>query len=189
MLLLGLTGDLAPLCGLKKLDVLNVCDTNLEGATTVAAFQAAKEGVACAVGRYGNEQTPLWRAADCGHVRTTQMLLAGVRRGRRRGRWRGGEEGGVGVVGVRGGGKGRGGWWMWIVRRWRMVLTTALVQAATKGFVEVVRFLVEEGKADVDKAKTDDGSTPSSWRRRRGTRRSCASWWRRARRTWTRRTG
>ena len=28
---------------------------------------------------------------------------------------------------------------------------TALVQAATKGFVEVVRFLVEEGKADVDK--------------------------------------
>ena len=37
---------------------------------------------------------------------------------------------------------------------------TALVQAADKGFVEVVRFLVEEGKADVDKAKTDDGATP-----------------------------
>ena len=71
----GLTGDLAPLCGLKELEVLNVCDTNLEGATTVAAFQAAKEGVACAVGRYGNEETPLWRAANCGHVRTTQMLL------------------------------------------------------------------------------------------------------------------
>ena len=28
---------------------------------------------------------------------------------------------------------------------------TALFQAANKGFVEVVRFLVEEGKADVDK--------------------------------------
>ena len=28
---------------------------------------------------------------------------------------------------------------------------TALFQAATQGFVEVVRFLVEEGKADVDK--------------------------------------
>ena len=28
---------------------------------------------------------------------------------------------------------------------------TALVQAADQGFVEVVRFLVEEGKADVDK--------------------------------------
>ena len=37
---------------------------------------------------------------------------------------------------------------------------TALFQAATKGFVEVVRFLVEEGKADVDKARTSDGFTP-----------------------------
>ena len=37
---------------------------------------------------------------------------------------------------------------------------TALFQAATKGFVEVVRFLVEEGKADVDKARTDVGATP-----------------------------
>ena len=37
---------------------------------------------------------------------------------------------------------------------------TALFQAAQQGFVEVVRFLVEEGKADVDKARTSDGSTP-----------------------------
>ena len=37
---------------------------------------------------------------------------------------------------------------------------TALVQAAQQGFVEVVRFLVEEGKADVDKTKTSDGATP-----------------------------
>ena len=37
---------------------------------------------------------------------------------------------------------------------------TALVQAATQGFVEVVRFLVEEGKADVDKAMTSTGCTP-----------------------------
>ena len=38
--------------------------------------------------------------------------------------------------------------------------STALVQAAQQGFVEVVRFLVEEGKADVDKARTSTGSTP-----------------------------
>ena len=37
---------------------------------------------------------------------------------------------------------------------------TALVKAADQGFVEVVRFLVEEGKADVDKARTSTGSTP-----------------------------
>ena len=37
---------------------------------------------------------------------------------------------------------------------------TALFQAAQQGFVEVVRFLVEEGKADVDKARTSDGFTP-----------------------------
>ena len=37
---------------------------------------------------------------------------------------------------------------------------TALFQAAQQGFVEVVRFLVEEGKADVDKARTSDGATP-----------------------------
>ena len=36
---------------------------------------------------------------------------------------------------------------------------TALVQAADQGFVEVVRFLVEEGKADVDKVN-NDRSTP-----------------------------
>ena len=36
---------------------------------------------------------------------------------------------------------------------------TALVQAAQQGFVEVVRFLVEEGKADVDKVN-DNNQTP-----------------------------
>ena len=36
---------------------------------------------------------------------------------------------------------------------------TALVQAAQQGFVEVVRFLVEEGKADVDKVD-HRGATP-----------------------------
>ena len=33
--------------------------------------------------------------------------------------------------------------------------STALVQAAQQGFVEVVRFLVEEGKADVDKVNNN----------------------------------
>ena len=37
---------------------------------------------------------------------------------------------------------------------------TPLIMAAQNGHMEVVRFLVEEGKADVDKATTDDGSTP-----------------------------
>ena len=37
---------------------------------------------------------------------------------------------------------------------------TALFQAAWQGFVEVVRFLVEEGKADVHKAQASTGCTP-----------------------------
>ena len=48
-------------------------------------------------------------------------------------------------------------------RRRKISLTSecaAGFQAADKGFVEVVRFLVEEGKADVDKATTDVGATP-----------------------------
>ena len=62
---------------------------------------------------------------------------------------------------------------------------TPLIMAATNGHTDIVRFLVEEGKADVRKAKAKVGATPSSWRRNRGTRRSYASWWRRARQTWT----
>ena len=62
---------------------------------------------------------------------------------------------------------------------------TALFQAATQGFVEVVRFLVEEGKATWPRRGLVWGHA-SLGGKGKGTRRSCASWWRRARRTWTR---
>ena len=105
----GLTGDLAPLCGLKKLEVLNVCDTNLEGATTVAAFQAAKEGVACAVGRYGDEQTPLWGGELRARAHDADAAGRGAAGGGGGGRGRGGGSGGGGSEGRGEGGEEDGG--------------------------------------------------------------------------------
>ena len=69
----------------------------------MAAFQAAKEGVACAVGRYGDEQTPLWRAANSGTCARRRCCWPGCggeeeegRGGRGGGGRKGEEDGGCG---------------------------------------------------------------------------------------------
>ena len=86
--------------------------------------------MAGAVGRYGdNWQTPLFCAANYGQEQTVRMLLEGGSR-----------------VDVNGDGSAGDG-------------ATALLQAAAMGHTEVVRLLVGEFKADVDKAK-NNGVTP-----------------------------
>ena len=57
----GLQGGVHVLATLPKLGNLNISDTRLE----VDGFVAAG---ACRIGRWGDELTPLWRAANCGQA-------------------------------------------------------------------------------------------------------------------------
>ena len=141
----GLVAGLELLAPLPKLERLNVCDTQLNAASFIAerqrVLQLPQNAVmemdgapvvgGCRVGRYGNELTPLWRAAYYGQVETARRLLLG-----------GG--GGLGGVEVDRGTKNDG--------------ITPLIQATAEGFAEVVRVLIAHG-ADVNKAK-HNGATP-----------------------------
>ena len=88
----GLVGGLHLLSALPQLQFVNACDTQLDAASFVAKRQRVLQlpGAAvakdaggavvvggCRVGRYGAEQTPLWRAADDGQAGTARRLLAG----------------------------------------------------------------------------------------------------------------
>jgi ankyrin repeat protein len=113
-----------------------VLDQNVD--VFVAAFQAAKKGEQCTIGRYGDAwKTPLWRAANSGQVLTIQMLLEGVQRKA------GGKE--RMMVDVNAPGINSG--------------DTALIQAARVGNVTAVRVLVKDYKADVDRTNKE-GATP-----------------------------
>ena len=112
--------------------VLNVCDTRLDATAFIAKRQRVLQWRrGCRVGRYNNEQTPLWQAADNGQVETAQRLLLG---------------GGGGVRGVE------------VDRAWKNDGCTPLIQAATQGFAEVARVLIQHG-AVVNKSR-NDGTTP-----------------------------
>ena len=141
----GLVGGLDLLSALPELKFVNACDTQLDVASFVEerqrVLQLSEAAVAkeaggavvvggCQVGRYGNEQTPLWRAADDGQVETARRLLAG-RDGR------GGVE--VNLPEANFG-------------------STPLLQAAYQKFPEVVEVLLEH-RADANKEK-HDGFTP-----------------------------
>ena len=119
----GLQGGVHVLATLPKLQNLNTSDTRLD----VEGFVAAG---ACRVGRWGNEQTPLWYAANCGQAYTARRLLEGTAD------WRGVE----------------------VDRATTDDGTTPLRQAAFQRFPEVVKVLLQHG-ADVDKASLD-GDTP-----------------------------
>ena len=84
----GLVGGLEQLSSLPKLRTLNVCDTALAQAAFVERRRQAldaevrKDGGAlvvggCRVGRYNEEVTPLWFAANDGQVQVARGLLAG----------------------------------------------------------------------------------------------------------------
>ena len=119
---------LAPLPKLKR---LNVCDTQLDTTAFIADRQRVlqlpenavmeEEGApvvgGCRVGRYGDEQTPLWLAANDGQVVTAQRLL-------------------LGGGGCRGGG-------VEVDRATKNKGTTPLLQATSQGFAELVRVLIE----------------------------------------------
>ena len=68
----GLQGGVHVLAALPKLKFLNISPTH---GLTRKGFVGA-----CKVGRWGNEQTPLWRAAYCGQVHTARRLLEGTDR-------------------------------------------------------------------------------------------------------------
>ena len=138
----GLTTGLELLAPLPALEMLSVCDTQLDATAFITERlrqpqnAVMEEDVApvvggCRVGRHGTEQTPLWHAADDGQGETAQRLLLG---------------GGGSVRGVE------------VDRAQKDTGTTPLLQATTQGFVEVARVLLEHG-ADVNKSK-HDGSTP-----------------------------
>ena len=125
----GLAAGLELLAPLPKLKALNVCDTQLDTTAFIAERQRVlqlpenavteEEGApvvgGCRVGRYGDEQTPLWVAANDGQVVTAQRLLLGD----------GGCPGGVEVDRAT---KNKG--------------TTPLLQATS---AELVRVLIEHG--------------------------------------------
>ena len=141
----GLVGGLDLLSALPQLQFVNACDTQLDAACFVAKRQrvlqlpeaaVAKEAGGavvvggCRVGRYGAEQTPLWRAANDGQVGTARRLLAGR--------------------------DGRGG--VEVDRAEASDGSTPLVQAACQNFPEVVEVLLEH-RADANKGK-HNGFTP-----------------------------
>ena len=65
----GLHGGVHVLAALPKLKILNISDTQLDADGFVGA---------CKVGRWRNEVTPLWRAANCGQAHTARRLLEGT---------------------------------------------------------------------------------------------------------------
>ena len=145
----GLVDGLEQLSSLPKLQFLNVCDTALAQTAFVERRRRALDAevrtdggalvvAGCRVGRYGVEQTPLWRAADCGQVQVARGLLAG----------RGGR-GGVEVDRARADGLG-----------------TPLLQASTQGFVDVAKLLLHH-RADANKPR-GDGMTPLLWAAQKG---------------------
>ena len=84
----GLVEGLEQLSSLPKLQTLNVCDTALAQAAFVERRRRALDAVVrtdgealvvgvCRVGRYFEEKTPLWRAANDGQIQTARRLLAG----------------------------------------------------------------------------------------------------------------
>ena len=64
----GLQGEVHVLATLPRLRKLNISDTQVDAEGFVAAG-------ACRVGRYENEKTPLWWAANCGQAHTARRLL------------------------------------------------------------------------------------------------------------------
>ena len=86
----GLTAGLELLAPLSELERLNVCDTQLDATAFIAERQRVlqpenavmeEDGAlvvgSCRVGRYDDEQTPLWAAANFGQVETARRLLLG----------------------------------------------------------------------------------------------------------------
>ena len=140
----GLVAGLELVAPLPKLKRLNVCDTQLDATAFVAERQRVlqlpfivvmeEDGApvvgGCRVGRYGDEHTPLWRAANNGLVETAQRQLLG---------------GGGGVRGVE------------VDRARKDTGTTPLFQATDQGFVEVARVLIEHC-ANVNKFRHDSGT-------------------------------
>ena len=141
----GLGGGLDLLAALPQLKFVNVCDTQLDAASFVAerqrVLQLSEEAVAkeaggavvvggCRVGRYGNEHTPLFCAANDGQVETARRLLTGR--------------------------DGRGG----VEVDWANASdgVTPLLQAASQSFPEVVQVLLEH-RANANKGD-NDGFTP-----------------------------
>ena len=123
----GLQGDVHVLATLPKLKKLNISDTQLDAEGVVAV-----DG--CQVGRHGTEQTPLWRAANCGQVHTARRLLEGTA-----------DQRGVEVD-----------------RATTNNGTTPLIQAATQQFTEVAKvLLLYRGNANLARF---DGSTPTALR-------------------------
>ena len=135
----GLVGGFDLLSAMPQLQIVNACDTQLDAASFVAQRQrvlqlpeasVAKEARGavvvggCQVGRYGNDQTPLWTAADDGQVETARRLLAGR--------------------------DGRGG--VEVDRAKASSGTTPLLQAAFQNFPEVVEVLLEY-RADANNGK------------------------------------
>ena len=117
----GLQRGVHVLPALPKLKFLNIFDTRLDADGFVGA---------CKVGRWGNEQTPLWRAANNGLVHTARRLLEGTadRRG------------------------------VEVDRARTDYGTTPLIQAAAQSFPGVAEILLQH-RADANLARTD-GDTP-----------------------------
>ena len=151
----GLVDGLEQLSSLPKLQFLNVCDTALAQAAFVDGRRRAldaevhrcfcrclavqgkvrTDGSAlvvggCRVGRYCEEETPLWQAANDGQVQVARGLLAG--RG------------------------GRGG--VEVDRATADTGSTPLVQASLQGFVDIAKVLLDH-RADANKQRAD-GMTP-----------------------------
>ena len=117
----GLQGGVHVLAALPKLKFLNISDTRLDAEGFVGA---------CKVGRRGNEETPLWRAANCGQAHTARRLLEVT--AHRRG--------------------------VEVDRATTHDGTIPLIQAAFQRFPVVAEILLQH-RADVNKAK-NDGVTP-----------------------------
>ena len=137
----GLVEGLEQLSSLPELRTLNVCDTALAQTAFVERRRQAldaevrKDGGAlvvggCRVGRYNEEVTPLWLAANDGQVQVARGLLAGR--------------------------DGRGG--VEVDRARADTGSTPLLQASFQGFVDVVKLLLDH-RADPNKPSFD-GTTP-----------------------------